>query len=158
AQNIPREQWAEFTTARSEGVLRVDRAIRAEHPSRTRLIAFANPVGRATMAEFQYGIQAVHPEHGFLAIQDLRRFDLVACVAEGDQTPEEIRRGVPSEDLLPDLCPAALRASVLWAWTRTADNIEYAPQTVEAIHTMAETLNQTFGTADIPLLITDAPE
>src|SRR5262249_44876280 len=52
AQNIPREQWAEFTTARSEGVLRVDRAIRAEHPSRTRLIAFANPVVRPTMAEF----------------------------------------------------------------------------------------------------------
>src|SRR5262249_15805562 len=76
AQNIPGEQWAEFTTARSEGVLKVDRAIRAEHPSRTRILCFANPVGRSSMAEFQYGIMAVHPDFGFLSAQDLRRFDL----------------------------------------------------------------------------------
>jgi hypothetical protein len=157
AQSIPREQWAEFTTARSEGVLKVDRAIRAEHPCRTRLIAFANPVGRATMAEFQYGIQAVHPEHAFLSIQDLRRFDLVACVAESDQTAADIRRGVDPADLL-TLSAADLRASVLWAWTRTPDDVEYAHQTVEAVHAMAATLNRTFGTPDIPLLITDAPE
>jgi hypothetical protein len=157
AQNIPREQWAEFTTARSEGVLKVDRAIRAEHPCRTRLIAFANPVGHATMAEFQYGIMAVHPEHGFLSIQDLRRFDLVACVTESDQTAEDIRRRVAPDDLL-SLSRDALRASVLWAWTRTPDDVEYAPQTVDAIHAMATTLNRTFGTPDIPLVITDAPE
>ena len=157
AQNIPREQWSEFTTARSEGILKVDRAIRAEHPSRTRLICFANPVGRTSMAEFQYGIMAVHPESGFMSSQDLRRFDLVACVAADDQSAEEIQRGVDPNDLLP-ISSAQLRASVLWAWTRTADDVVYASQTVPAIHALAGALAATFGTPDIPLLITDAPE
>src|SRR5262249_12253608 len=145
AQNIPREQWAEFTTARSEGVLKVDRAIRAEHPSRTRLICFANPVGRVAMAEYHDGIRGHHAAPGVVASQDLRRFDLVACVGADDQTAEEIRRRVDPADLLP-LTVASLRASVLWAWTRTADDVAYAPETVPAIHAMAAELSRTFGT------------
>jgi MCM P-loop domain len=157
AQNIAREQWAEFTTARSEGVLKVDRAIRAEHPSRTRLICFANPLGHSSMAEFQYGIQAVHPSQGCLSAQDLRRFDLVACVSEGDQTMEDIRRGVPPGDVVP--IPAeALRVSVLWAWTRTAQDVCYAEETVPAILSLAADLQKSFGTSEIPLVITDTHE
>src|SRR5262249_17373305 len=60
-------------------------------------------------------------------------------------------------DLLP-LSADQLRDSVRWAWTRTADAVVYAPGTVAAIHAMATALSATFGTPDIPLLITDAPE
>jgi hypothetical protein len=156
AQNIPREQWQEFTTARSEGVLKVDRSIRAEHPSRVRLLCFANPVGRASMAEYQYGIMAVHPEHGMMSAQDLRRFDLVGVVAEGDEARGAVLGDHPPAELA--IPPNLLRHSVLWAWTRTAEHVQYAPETEQAIKALATALQDAFGAPEIPLLITDAHE
>jgi hypothetical protein len=161
AQNIAREQWQEFTTARSEGVLRVDRSIRAEHPSRVRLLCFANPRDRTAMAEFQYGIIAVHPEHGFMTAQDLRRFDLVAVVAEGDETRTAIfgneQDGAGTPEPL-SLAVDVLRQSVLWAWTRSAEHVWYAPDAEKAIKKLATALQDTYGAAEIPLVITDAHE
>ena len=158
AQSLPREEWREFTTARSEGVLRVDRSIRAEHPSRVRLMAFANPVSQQSMAAYQYGIMAVHPEQGFLDARDLRRFDFVACVAESDQSMDVVL-GVPAGDegisLLP---PDLLRSSILWAWTRRLEHVRYAPGAEPAIRALAKRLNAVFGAPEIPLLITDAHE
>jgi hypothetical protein len=140
-QNISREQWSEFTTARSEGILKVDRTIRAEHPRRTRVIV------------------TVHPDSGgFLTGQDLRRFDVLACVAVDDQTAEQIRARVETVDLLSGVDVDRLRSSVLWAWTRTADDVIYADQTVEAMHALAEGLQERFAAPEIPLLITDAHE
>jgi hypothetical protein len=155
---VSREQWAEFTTARSEGLLKVDRSIRAEHPCRVRLLAFANPVTRAAMAAFQYGIMAVHPNFGFLTHQDLRRFDVVACVAEGDQRLEDIDQA-RMEAAADPLVPAhLLRESILWAWTRRFTDCHYAAGAEAAIMKMATALSQKLGTPEIPLLITDAPE
>jgi hypothetical protein len=157
AQNIPREQWREFTTARSEGILRVDRSIRAEHPCRVRLLCFANPVRREAMAALQYGIMAVHSDYGFLDPQDLRRFDFVACVAEGDQPMHSILN--PPIDAGDRLLPAELlRESILWTWTRQLHQLRYAPGTEEAIQRLAVALHARFGTPEIPLLITDAHE
>jgi hypothetical protein len=156
AQNIPRDQWQEFTTARSEGVLKVVRSISAEHPSRVRLLCFANPLGRPSMAEFQYGIMAVHPEHGFMSAQDLRRFDLVAVVAEGDEAREAILGDHPPAALA--ISTELLRQSVLWAWTRTAEHVQYAAGTEKAIKALAAALQDAFGASEIPLLITDAHE
>jgi hypothetical protein len=156
AQNISREQWQEFTTARSEGVLKVDRAIRAEHPSRVRLVCFANPLGRSSMAELQYGIMAVHPEHGFLSAQDLRRFDVVACVAEGDESRDAIM-GIQAPAELA-ISPELLRQSILWAWTRRAEHVHYAPRTEDAIKRLAGELQDTFSSPEIPLIITDTHE
>jgi hypothetical protein len=110
-----------------------------------------------SMAEFQYGIMAVYPQHGFLSAQDLRRFDLVACVAEGDQTAADIRAGVDSGDVL-ELPVDAFRSSVLWAWTRDAGHVEYAAAAEDAIRAQATALQDRFGTPELPLLITDAHE
>jgi hypothetical protein len=158
AQNVSREQWSEFTTARSEGLLKVDRSIRAEHPCRVRLLAFANPVTRAQMAAFQYGIMAVHPSFGFLTHQDLRRFDVVACVAEGDQRLQDIDQA-RTETSADSLVPAdLLRESILWVWTRRFSDCHYAAGAEAAIMKLATALSEKLGTPEIPLLITDAPE
>jgi MCM P-loop domain len=158
AQNIPRTQWCEFTTARSEGILRIDRSVRAEHPSRVRLVCFANPVNQRSMASFQYGIMAVHPESGFLDPQDLRRFDFVACVAEADDTKSHTFSATPGQDGTRLIMSNDLRESILWAWTRRVEHLQYAPGAECAIRSMANALNKTFGTPEIPLLIADAHE
>jgi hypothetical protein len=158
SQNVPREEWREFTTARSEGVLRVERSIRAEHPSRVRLFCLANPTARHSMAEFQYGIMAVHPAQGFLDPQDLRRFDVVICVAKGDQDIDTVMAAPPADSSEPLIPPDLLRESILWAWTRQLHHLHYAPNAERAIRQIAGVLNEVYGTAEIPLLITDAHE
>ncbi|MCZ6624413.1 MAG: hypothetical protein O7B35_09340, partial [Deltaproteobacteria bacterium] len=123
AQNISRKEWTEFTSARSEGILKVDRSIRAEHPSRVRLVCFANPLEQRSMASFQYGIMAVHPESGFLDSQDLRRFDFVALVSEADQETNDIVSGINGNDTFELIPPNLLRESILWAWTRRIEHL-----------------------------------
>jgi MCM P-loop domain len=158
AQNITRQEWNEFTTARSEGLLSVNRSIRAEHPSRVRLLCFANPPGERPMAELQYGIMSVHPEIGFLAARDLRRFDLVICVAKEDQSSAEVLNNhgpIPNQQLVP---ASLLRESILWAWTRRPEHCRYGSRAEDAIKALARSLDEKFGTPEIPLLITDAHE
>jgi len=158
SQNVPREEWREFTTARSEGVLRVERSIRAEHPSRVRLFCLANPLARHSMAELQYGIMAVHPAQGFLDPQDLRRFDVVICVAKGDQDIEDVQVTPLPDTTESPVSPDLLRESILWAWTRQLNHLDYAQNAERDIRKIAGVLNELYGTPEIPLLITDAHE
>jgi hypothetical protein len=152
AQQLPREEWAQLTSARSEGVLRVTRAIRAEHPSRVRLVAFANPINAETMAGLQYGIAAVRPSKGgFLAPKDLRRFDLVVCVTDedhglDDQVPPTAEDAIAIE-------PSALGESVRWAWTRRPNHLHFTEDSIDTIKLTARRLVAAYGHASLPVMI-----
>jgi len=101
---------------------------------------------------------AVHPEHGFLDPQDLRRFDLVVCVAKDDQSEHEVVAGPDGAGHAQVVSADLLRESILWAWTRRREHCLYAPGAEAAIKTLAQTFNARFGSSEIPLLITDAHE
>lgn len=158
-QKLPLEQWEEFTTARERGILEVNRSIRGEHPCRTRLIVFANPVNNKPMSQYQYGIEVISSGHSFLRPADLRRFDLVGIVNSNDQSIDEITKLDSERKVVKNkITPEVLRNSILWAWTRKKENFIYGKHTLEAIRDESRKLIDKYKTTEIPLVVNDIHE
>lgn len=156
AQKLPQDQWDEFTTARSEGVLKVERTIRSEHPCNTRLITFANPVNNKPMSQFQYGIEVVAPGFSFLRPADLRRFDILAIVNSDDQDISEVIK--PTNPVTGNISTDLLRNSILWAWSRKRDDFVYGENSMDAIRDLSKALINRYKTTEIPLVVNDIQE
>jgi hypothetical protein len=158
-QKLPLEQWDEFTTAREKGILEVNKAVRGEHPSRTRLVVFANPLNNKPMSQYQCGIEVISPGHSFLRPADIRRFDLVGIVNSNDQNIDEITKLESERKSVKNrITPEVLRNSILWAWTRKKEDLIYGNHTLEAIRDESRKLIDKYKTTEIPLVINDIYE
>lgn len=142
----PVEVLGKLTDMRSSGIAELPKIERRQARARTRLIFISNPRNNRSMGSYSFGVEAMLELMG--SPQDVRRFDLATVVAAGEVNHSTIReRRIHPEEYSEDLA----RKLILWAWTRTADQVEISTETEQEIERVAAEL---YGEYDerIPLL------
>ena len=153
-QDLGNEDWEKLSVARSEGVITVDRAAKGEHPARTRLIVSANPkFGRQIDSEVY---PCVHAKLLFTA-KDIRRFDFAQSLGLADVRKDVFVSGVANHSQESDwLTPELVRNSVLFAWTRKSDQIQFQDGIAMVVAEQSGALFEAYGAAqDIPFVTSD---
>ncbi|NTV28732.1 MAG: AAA domain-containing protein [Candidatus Omnitrophica bacterium] len=155
-QKISSSQIEEISTARSAGLISVNRSVKGEHPARVRMIALANPVTGDPMRSFVYGILALR----FQRVADIRRFDLAICVNKDDVNGTEYIYCLKKErEQVPQIIkPHELRNSVLRAWTRKPEDVQFDEDASDEIMEQAKVLTRKYETPEVPLVSTDTHE
>ncbi len=144
------EVIASLTDMRSSGVAQTTKIEKRRSPARTRLIAVSNPRSERKMASYAFGLEVIRELIG--APEDVRRFDACLIVADGEINSRELNhlvRNPPKvkHEHTSDLC----KELILWAWTRTEEQVVIAPETATEISDAAGRLTDEFCD-DIPIV------
>lgn len=155
---MPPDDFGKITEARTTGVLKVNRAgINTETNARVRLVMMSNPAKARTLASFTHGVEALKPL--FASPADIRRLDLAVFLQSGDVPKSVLNAEVEGDDARQravgsdKIRPEVLRHSILWAWSRTADQIEITKAATKKLLEKANELGEKYGYAqDVPLM------
>lgn len=119
---------------RSNGVAELTKIITQKTSARSRLIWISNPRSTRTMAQHSHGIEAVKELIG--RPEDIARFDYVLSAAT-QEVPVTVINAYEHASIdhvhTSELC----RKLITWAWSRSADQVEFAPGTEERILELA---------------------
>jgi antitoxin component HigA of HigAB toxin-antitoxin module len=144
------DDFGKITEARTTGVLRVDRTVNTETNARVRLVLLTNPTRARTLSSFSHGVESLKPL--FASPADIRRLDLALFLQSGDVSKSVLNKeyAKPATQLISS---EALRNSILWAWSRKADQVEITKPAMKKILKKADELAEKYGYAqDIPLM------
>ncbi len=119
------EVISKLTDMRSSGVAEIPKIEKRRTHARTRLIALSNPRHDLPLSSYNYGVEAVKELVG--ALEDVRRFDIVAAVARNDIDADKLNqltkhRPDVAHKHTADLC----RRLILFGWT--VKNTEFEDQ------------------------------
>jgi hypothetical protein len=141
------EDVAKLSDIRSTGIAEITK-IRTERASaRTRLIMLSNTRDGEPLGSYNTGVEAIKGVFGHA--EDVRRLDFALCVASGEVTPEVLNtlaKDVPHK-YTSDLC----RDLILWAWSRTPEQVVISDVTVKTILHYAAILSEKYSSY-IPLV------
>lgn len=145
---IEKDEYGEMTLARSDGKLEVKRAVTAETPCRVRAILSGNAPKGKRLSDYAQGAESLKDVFNN---EDIRRFDFAIFMRSTDVDPEKYNRSLPSFPRT--MSNDALKNNVLFAWSRTPEQVVFLPDTVDAILETATKLSKVYGNAtDIPLV------
>jgi hypothetical protein len=119
-----------LTDVRSSGVATLEKIRAGRRMSRTRLLALSNPRSSRPLNTYSHGVEAILELVG--APEDVRRFDACLCVGKEDigydiiHQLHEVRRDHPYTS---DAC----HHNIMWAWTRTPEQVKFPRTTWAAI-------------------------
>jgi len=139
-----------LTDMRSSGIAEIPKIEKRRTHARTRLIAVSNPRSDQPLASYNFGIEAIRELIG--GLEDIRRFDTALLVSSSEidvTTLNDLQRHRPREEhrYTAELC----RRCVLWAWTRTPDQVTFTDDAHSAVLDEATRLCNIF-TEQIPLV------
>jgi hypothetical protein len=144
------EVLCKLTEMRSSGVAEIPKIERRKALARTRILANSNPRSPRPMSKFNYGVQAIHELIG--ALEDVRRFDLALAVGQGEVSEDVINVTNEKRPKCEHAAKAAIsRKLILWAWTRSAEQVVISDATDAAIMEVSGALTRKFDEA-IPLV------
>ena len=124
------------------------RAVTAETPCRVRAILSGNAPKGKRLSDYAQGAESLKDVFNN---EDIRRFDFAIFMRSTDVDPEKYNRSLPSFPRT--MSDDALKNNVLFAWSRTPEQVVFLPDTVDAILETATKLSKVYGNAtDIPLV------
>lgn len=139
-----------LTDMRSSGIAEIPKIERRRAHARTRLVFISNPRSNRAMAAYNFGIEAIQELIG--GLEDVRRFDAAIVVSAGQVSVDLINKAVRERSTVPHQFTNELsRRLVLYAWTRTQDQVQFEPDAMEAIFNLANALCSKF-TEGLPLV------
>lgn len=151
---MPAEDFGKITEARTTGVLKVDRIVNTETNARVRLVLLTNPSHKKTLSRFTHGVESLGPL--FDSPADIRRLDLAVFLQSGDVDKSVLNSADEVDDeeqKTPMVSSEVLRNSVLWAWSRRANQIEITKSAMKRILKRSDELAEMYGySQDIPLM------
>jgi hypothetical protein len=126
------EVIAKLTDMRSSGIAEIDKIEKKRTHARTRIVALSNPRSDRQMATYNFGIEAVKELIGNL--EDVRRFDAALVVSSSEVDPAVLNTLRSSRPHVPHQYTSELcRSLVLWAWTRTQDEVLFEPEATDMV-------------------------
>lgn len=129
---LSEEDLAVMSDVRSSGIAKATGVITAETTSRTRAIYISNPRNGRQLNSETYGVNAILKLFG--KAEDVRRLDIAMSVASGDVDPSLVNRSLRDIPEVPHIYTSDLcNTRVLWAWSRTPDNIKFTDEATERI-------------------------
>jgi len=144
------EVISRMTDMRSSGVARIEKIEKRRAHARTRIVAVSNPRDDAAMASFTFGVEAV--KHLVGGLEDVRRFDLAMAVTADEIDPAELNRlRKHRPEVRHDATAVLSNRLVLWAWSRTEDQVSFDDDATEEALRVAGELCGDFDES-IPLL------
>jgi hypothetical protein len=149
---MPPDDFGKITEARTTGVLKVNRAgMDTETNARVRLLLLTNPTRARTLSSFTHGVEAL--KSLFASPADIRRLDLAVFLQSGD-VPKSVLNSEQDETKRTQIISSeTMRNSILWAWSRKADQIVITKPAMKRVLHFADLLGTKYGYAqDIPLM------
>ncbi|XJZ25980.1 DNA primase small subunit domain-containing protein [Bacillota bacterium Lsc_1132] len=145
---IQKDEYGEMTLARSDGKLEVKRAVTAETACRVRAILSGNVPRGKRLADYSQGVESLKD---IFNNEDIRRFDFGVFMRATDVPAELYNAALPTYPSM--INSEALKASVLFAWSRGSEDVLFTEGTVEKILEVATDLSKLYGNAnDVPLV------
>jgi hypothetical protein len=117
------EVFGKLTDMRSSGIAEISMIERRRAHARTRLVMLSNPRTNRPIGSYSFGVEAIVELIG--ALEDIRRFDLVVLLSSNEVDSASINRQSAEPRTLPKYSAELCRKLVLYAWTRTADQIQF---------------------------------
>lgn len=144
------EVIARLTDMRSSGIAEIPKIEKRRTHARTRLLAISNPRSEMRIEQYNFGIEAIKELIG--GLEDVRRFDFALLISGKDidtKTLNQLQSSRPQVEhfYTGDMC----RKLVLWAWTRTIDQVHFTDEATAKILSEATVLSEMFTDA-IPLV------
>lgn len=141
------EDWVKLTRVRSEGVVEITKIQSQIANARTRLLTLANPAHGKTVANYSYGIQAIHEL--VPAAEDIRRFDYIYVASHNEVPVTDINM---SHKNITPFCSRQLdRDLIMWIWNKNTDDVEFTDDAVKIIYKRAIRLSEVYD-SQIPLI------
>lgn len=126
---LPIEHIGQLSGIRSMGVAELTKIRQEKTNARTRLIWISNPRKGKSLAEFEFGCEAIAALIG--ANEDIARFDIAVTAASGEVPEDEINRDIADRKPVPQVYTSELcNALIMWAWSRNLGNIHKNNQVV----------------------------
>jgi hypothetical protein len=143
---ISEEDVAKLSDIRSTGIAEITK-IRTERASaRARLVMMSNTRDGQPLSAYNTGVEALKGVFGHA--EDIRRLDFAICVATGEIDSEVFNIRTTSPHVYTsELC----RDLILWAWSRTPDQVIISPEVEMMILVEALNLSKKYS-AFIPLV------
>jgi hypothetical protein len=126
------EEIGALSSVRSSGIAQLTKIQSEQTYARTRLIWMGNPRGH-TMAAYTYGVDAILPLIG--NNEDVARFDLATSLRTGQVEAGVINQ--PHEPGSLTYSQEACRALLGWVWSRTPEQVVWAPGAEQAVYRVA---------------------
>jgi len=139
-----------LTDMRSSGVAEIPKIEKRRTHARTRLIMVSNPRSDRPLSMYNFGVEAVKELIG--GLEDIRRFDAVLLVSANQIAADRLNMLQQHRPKIPHEANANVcRNLVLWAWTRTQDQVVITPEANASILTEAIRLCSIF-TESLPIV------
>lgn len=150
AGNLPLDQIARLSSMRSSGIAEIIKVHTERTNARTRQIWISNPRNPNPLSSYSQGVLAVKELLG--EPSDVARFDLVVTAASDDVDLSVINAQRVADEprrYTRDIC----HQRVMWAWSRTFDQIVFDPEAeVLALQRATEQGVKYQYTTEIPLV------
>jgi hypothetical protein len=133
------EDIAKMSDVRASGLARLTKIQQDVTFARTRLIWMGNP-RNGDMSGYTYGVDAVKPLVG--NPEDIARFDLAMALHRDDVTSETYNR--PNKATAFKYTDDACHSLLMWAWTRSADNVVWSGSAEQAVFDAANDMGSRY--------------
>lgn len=145
---IQKDEYGEMTLARSDGKLEVKRAVTAETACRVRAILSGNVPRGKRLGDYAQGVESLKD---IFNNEDIRRFDFGVFMRATDVPAELYNQELATYPSM--ISSDTLKASVLFSWSRTSDDVIFTHGTIEKILEVSTDLSKLYGNAnDVPLV------
>lgn len=142
------DQISLMSGVRSSGVAEIIKIQSEKTHARTRLIWLSNPRSGRRLDTYNYGVMAVRELIG--RSEDIARFD-VACTAASGEVPLSIMFELRDKKVKHQFTSELCNKLILWAWSRTIDQVTILKETEDAIYEAVNTLDNKYSST-IPLI------
>ncbi len=144
---VSAEDVAKLSDIRSTGIAEITK-IRTERASaRTRLMMMSNTRDGQPLSAYNTGVEALKEVFGHA--EDVRRLDFAICLASSEVSTDVLNKGV---QFAPHIYTSELcRNLILWAWSRTPEQVIISTEVEKQILTRASQLSSRY-TSYIPLI------
>src|SRR5690606_10997782 len=154
ASSIDNTGFPKLSRVRSEGVAEITKIVRESTAAKARLLWLANPVSGRPIMSYSSGVHAIKELIG--ANEDISRFDFCMTVAADEVDARIINevKGVEDTSDVNRYSQSSMRSLVLWAWSRTRDQVQFTPRAVREVIDQAIQFGKQY-TSSIPLVQTE---
>lgn len=125
-KGAPVEVLGRLTDMRSSGIAEISKIEKRRAHARTRLVMISNPRSGRPMNAYNFGVEAIKELIG--SQEDIRRFDFAVILVASQVNPDDLNKLSSSRKSVEQVYTAEIcKRCILWAWTRTLDQIRFEP-------------------------------
>lgn len=123
------DDFGKLSRVRSEGIAEITKIVSERTVAKARLIWLSNPRGGKPLSSFSYGVESIRELVG--QQEDVARFDIAIAVAASEVDSSAIntvKRAADDENDSSKFPAEDMRNLILWAWSRTKEQVMFDPE------------------------------